>query len=129
MKPLLAKYRAVPLNTIGRLCRMNPAGHGLEGNLHPGRFNIVDLKLLPVALPSLAEKQEIVRRVESLLALADQIEARLAAAQRHVDALTPSLLARAFAGKLVSQDPTDEPASALLERMHSRSPDQKGRSK
>ena len=66
---------------------------------------------------SLPEQQEIVRRVESLFALADRIEARLAAAQRQVDTLTPSLLARAFAGQLVPQDPNDEPASALLERI------------
>lgn len=34
-----------------------------------------------------------------------------------VDKLTPSLLAKAFRGDLVPQDPTDEPASALLERI------------
>jgi len=62
--------------------------------------------------------QEIVRRVEGLFALADQIEARLATAQRQVDTLTPALLARAFAGKLVPQDPKDEPASILLKRIH-----------
>ena len=65
----------------------------------------------------LAEQQEIVRRVESLFALADQLESRLAQARGQVDKLTPSLLARAFAGKLVPQDPNDEPASALLERI------------
>jgi len=34
-----------------------------------------------------------------------------------MDRLAPSLLARAFAGKLVPQDPTDEPASRLLQRI------------
>ena len=62
-------------------------------------------------------EQEIVRRVEGLFALVDQLEMRLAKARGQVDQLTPSLLARAFAGKLVPQDPTDEPASALLERI------------
>lgn len=70
-----------------------------------------------VCLLPLAEQQEIVRRVESLFALADQLKARLARARAQVDRLTPSLLARAFAGKLVPQDPNDEPASALLERI------------
>jgi type I restriction enzyme S subunit len=55
--------------------------------------------------------------VEGLFALADQLELRLAQARGQVDQLTPSLLARAFAGKLVPQDPTDEPASKLLERI------------
>ena len=51
------------------------------------------------------EQQEIVRRVDSLFTLADQIEARRSAARRQVDTLTPSLLPRAFTGKLVPQDP------------------------
>ena len=72
---------------------------------------------MPVPIPPLSEQQEIVRRVESLFALADQLEARLSAAQRQVDALTPSLLARAFSGQLVPQDPTDEPVSELLRRI------------
>jgi type I restriction enzyme S subunit len=80
-------------------------------------INLATLNPYPLALPPLPEQQEIVRRVESLFLLANQIEARLAAAQRQVDALTPSLLARAFAGKLVPQDPADEPAERLLERI------------
>ena len=54
----------------------------------------------------------------TLFALADQLEA-----------LTPSLLARAFAGKLVPQDPTDEPAEELLEKIRGTAAVQKGRSK
>jgi type I restriction enzyme, S subunit len=53
--------------------------------------------------------------VTSLFLLADQLEVRLSAAQRQVDALTLSLLA--FSGQLVSQDPNDEPADKLLERI------------
>jgi type I restriction enzyme, S subunit len=59
----------------------------------------------------------VVRRVEGLLALADQLEMSLAQARGQVDKLTPCLLARAFAGKLVPQDPTDEPAEKLLKRI------------
>src|SRR5437879_11017482 len=75
--------------------------------------------LAPIETPvvSLPEQQEIVRRVEGLFALADQLELRLAMARDQVDKLTPSLLARAFAGKLVPQDPTDEPAEKLLARI------------
>lgn len=77
----------------------------------------------PIETPvvSLPEQQEIVRRVEALFALADKIEVRYAKAQAQVDRLTPSLLARAFAGKLVPQDPADEPAAVLLERNRGRS--------
>jgi type I restriction enzyme S subunit len=51
-----------------------------------------------------------------LFALADQLEERLTTARGQVEQLTPSLLARAFAGQLVPQDPTDESAETLLER-------------
>ena len=73
----------------------------------------------PIETPlvSLAEQQEIVRRVAGLFALADQLEQRLAQARKQVDKLTPSLLARAFAGKLVPQNPADEPAEKLLARI------------
>jgi type I restriction enzyme, S subunit len=70
-----------------------------------------------IAVPPLAEQQEIVRRVEALFALAEQIEARYAKAKAHVEKLTQSILAKAFRAELVPQDPNEEPASVLLERI------------
>jgi type I restriction enzyme, S subunit len=87
-----------------------------RGAALPG-VNVGDFRRMPIPLPPLAEQQESVRRVAGLFALADQLEQRLAQARKQVDKLTPSLLARAFAGKLVSQDPNDEPAEKLLERI------------
>jgi|694.fasta_scaffold03709_16 type I restriction enzyme S subunit len=75
------------------------------------------LGLLPIQLPCAAEQEEIVRRVETFFTLADQLEARLTSARKVVDRLTPALLAKAFRGELVPQDPGDEPASVLLERI------------
>jgi len=68
-------------------------------------------------LPSVAEQIEIVDRVGILLAFADRLEARLQAAQNSAARLTPSLLAKAFRGELVPQDPDDEPAAELLKRL------------
>jgi len=65
----------------------------------------------------MAEQQEIVRRVECLFALADRLEQRLMQSRRQVDQLTPSLLARAFADKLVPQNRADEPSEKFLERI------------
>ena len=76
-----------------------------------------DLKGIRFGLPSIPEQEEIVRRAQQLLTLAEQLEARLTAARKLVDRLTPALLAKAFRGELVPQDPGDEPASALLERI------------
>lgn len=73
----------------------------------------------PIFLPSLSEQAEIVRRVEALFALADRMEARSTAARTQAQRLTPLVLAKAFRGELGQQDPSDEPASALLERIAS----------
>ena len=70
--------------------------------------------------PPLAEQQEIVRRVEGLFALADRIEARFEKAKAQIDQLTSALLAKAFRGELVPQDPADEPADVLLERIRTK---------
>ena len=70
-----------------------------------------------IALPHIDEQAEIVRRVEQLFAFADQLEAKVATAQARIDRLTQSILAKAFRGELVPQDPNDEPASLLLERI------------
>jgi type I restriction enzyme S subunit len=80
-------------------------------------INIEDLRNLPLSLPPLDEQTEIVRRVDLLFGFADRLEARLQAAQTASSRLTPSLLAKAFRGELVPQDPNDEPASELLKRL------------
>lgn len=81
------------------------------------RINLGQLRRLNLLLPSRREQAEIVRRVETLFAFADRLEARLAQAQTAVDRLTPSLLAKAFRGELVPQDPKDEPAAELIKRL------------
>lgn len=81
------------------------------------RINLRQLRSFEVKLPSMAEQAEIVRRVEKLFAFADRLEARLSQAQTAVDRLTPALLAKAFRGELVPQDPADEAAGALLQRI------------
>ncbi|HAO79405.1 MAG TPA: hypothetical protein DCQ92_10605 [Verrucomicrobia subdivision 3 bacterium] len=105
----------------GALYVNSPAGQALltlhQTGIAQPHFNIGAMRVKAFPLPPLAEQQEIVRRVAGLFALADQLEMRLAQARGQVAKLTPALLARAFAGQLVPQNPKDEPASALLERI------------
>ncbi|MFM7674434.1 MAG: restriction endonuclease subunit S [Synechococcus sp.] len=89
----------------------------LTGTTGRAKLTQAVLNSLPVAIPPQREMVEIVHRAQHLFTLADQLEARLNAARKVVDRLTPALLAKAFRGELVPQDPGDEPASVLLERI------------
>lgn len=80
-------------------------------------FNVGSMKKMPINLPPVEEQIEIVRRVEQLFAFADQLETKVTSAKSRIDHLTQSILAKAFRGELVPQDPNDEPASLLLERI------------
>jgi type I restriction enzyme S subunit len=98
---------------------MHSGRYIVEGNittnlahLSAGRFGEVEFPL-----PTLKEQTEIVRRVEALFAMADRIEACCTVARAQAQRLTPLLLAKAFRGELVPQDPNDEPASELLARI------------
>jgi type I restriction enzyme S subunit len=99
----------------------------LTGGSASPHLNVGEIKQFPVPLPSVREQSEIVRRVEALFKLADQIAERLAAATKRADKPTQSILAKAFRGELV---PTEaelarkegrdyEPALVLLERIKS----------
>jgi type I restriction enzyme S subunit len=75
------------------------------------------LRQLNVSIPDLNEQMQVVRRVDELLSLGDRLERRYETAAGMVEKLTPSVLAKAFRGELVPQDPSDEPAGEMLERM------------
>ncbi len=68
-------------------------------------------------LPSIAEQAEIVRILNERLEAVDTLQAEMDANLARADALRQSILKKAFSGELVSQDPDDEPAQALLARI------------
>jgi type I restriction enzyme S subunit len=84
-----------------------------------GQFNISvgNSRLLPIPLPPLAEQEQIVALVEERLSQIDSAEKTIDAELIRSKRLRQSILKRAFEGKLVPQDPKDEPANVLLERI------------
>ena len=72
---------------------------------------------MPIPLPPLAEQHRIVSEVERCLSVIQQAEATVAANLKRAERLRQSILKQAFSGQLVPQDPNDEPASVLLERI------------
>jgi type I restriction enzyme S subunit len=81
-------------------------------------FNTNLLANLDVPLPPLREQERIVTALETELSKVDAAVAAVGGALRRADRLRQSTLKSAFEGKLVPQDPADEPASVLLERIH-----------
>lgn len=68
-------------------------------------------------IPPLPEQREIVRLLDEQFTVIEQNEREIDAALKRSAALRQSILKKAFTGQLVPQDLTDEPTSALLERI------------
>ena len=80
-------------------------------------INLEVLASLPVILPPRDEQEAIVSEVDRRLSIVDETEAQIEANLRRAARLRQGILKRAFEGRLVPQDPSDEPAEKLLERI------------
>lgn len=79
--------------------------------------NIADVRSCPVPLPPVGEQQRIVAEVERRLSVVDELQIQVEINLKRAERLRQAILKRAFEGKLVPQEPDDEPASVLLERI------------
>lgn len=81
------------------------------------RLNLAEIKSIVVPIPPEAEQERIVAEVERRLSVVDNLEQVVKANLKRAERLRQAVLKEAFAGRLVPQDPNDEPASVLLERI------------
>jgi type I restriction enzyme S subunit len=72
---------------------------------------------ITIPLPPLDEQKEIIREIEKRVSILGELDREVDTNLKRAERLRQSLLEKAFSGKLIPENPNDEPASALLERI------------
>lgn len=107
------KYVMYALNSPSTQKRTEALVHGVG---RP-RLNLNEVKSIPLPLPPLEEQMAIVGEVESCLSIMDQVSSSIHMNLKRIETLRQTILKKAFSGELIRQDPNDEPAEKLLERI------------
>lgn len=122
---IAAEYLCAAINSPIGVHQIKPMTQGVaQKKVSLGRFST-----FAVPLPSIEEQSHIVASLDLALASVEQQERAIHHGIALADAQRKNILKAAFAGQLVPQDPNDEPASTLLERICAERTNQTGRPK
>jgi type I restriction enzyme S subunit len=109
--PLSGDFLGLALMSPLVQAQMVPKGSGLQ------HIHLEDLRRDPIPVPPLAEQDAILEAASEKLSQIDALEAEVTRGLARAGRLRQAILKAAFEGKLVPQDPGDEPASVLLDRI------------
>lgn len=98
---------------LARLGKFGEAGRGVNIR-HLGKQGLVNF---PIIIAPLHEQKRIVATIDEHFSRIDAAKSSLERCLQRCSTLRRAVLAAAFSGRLVEQDPNDEPASVLLERI------------
>ncbi|MFF4605777.1 restriction endonuclease subunit S [Streptomyces sp. NPDC001339] len=120
IRVVVDEQRAIP-DYVALACSAGPSRHYIRQRVKTtaGQAGISgrELKSVPLSIPSLDEQQRRIARYRGRAEALDALDRELEKAELRSRHLRQALLNHAFAGRLVFQDPDDEPASALLARI------------
>lgn len=93
-----------------------------RGSAMPNLVGIKEFNKITLNIPPIEEQKLIVNEIDYRMSVIERLEQTITDGLAQAEALRQSILKKAFAGQLVPQDPTDEPASALLARIRAAKP-------
>lgn len=88
-----------------------------KGSAGQTNISLTQCRNFSIPIPSIDEQKEIINQVDILFSLASTIEEKFLILKENIEQLPQSILSKTFKGELVPQDPDDEPAKKLLERI------------
>ncbi|MGB7375106.1 MAG: restriction endonuclease subunit S [Rivularia sp. (in: cyanobacteria)] len=111
-RAIISEYGAFYMNSIAK-SHVNSKQVGVA-LIH---FNTKSMAEMLIPVPSLEEQKILINKVNNFFKIVENIEQQYQETKANLDLLNQSILAKAFRGELVPQNPNDEPASILLERI------------